>query len=32
MSPLRWQVLNLTHESDHAKLGEDWNELWNEVP
>ncbi len=28
MSTLRWQVLDLTEESVHAKLGEEWNELW----
>lgn len=28
MSTLRWQVLDLTGESSHAKLGEEWNELW----
>jgi hypothetical protein len=28
MSTLRWQVLDLTEVSVHAKLGEDWNELW----
>lgn len=28
MSTLRWQVLDLTGESAHAKLGEEWNELW----
>jgi hypothetical protein len=28
MSTLRWQVLDLTGESVHAKLGEEWNELW----
>jgi hypothetical protein len=28
MSTLRWQVLDITDESAHTKLGEEWNELW----
>ncbi len=28
MSTLRWQVLDITAESAHTKLGEEWNELW----
>ncbi len=28
MSTLRWQVLDITAESAHTKLGVEWNELW----